>query len=137
MLGRRLRHCQLGSIRTTSVLLAFNEVLHSLLKALSRLDHGNHELALEEAVIARDVLVEALVAATGPYQKLLSLELAGGLARADQVQLSSDVLHWDRDAQKLDLLHDGRVQRVAFPGPELDWRVREQVIALEVQLRLG
>lgn len=47
------------------------------------------------------------------------------------------MLDWDRDAQKLDLLHDGRVQRVTFSWAELDWRVGEQVIALEVKLCLG
>ena len=47
------------------------------------------------------------------------------------------MLDWDRDAQKLDLLHDGRVQWVTFSWAELDWRVSEQVIALEVKLCLG
>lgn len=67
LLEEWLRRRQVRGIRTRSVFLAIDEALYRLLKALSCLDHGNYELALEVAVIARHVLVEALVAATGPY----------------------------------------------------------------------
>ena len=47
------------------------------------------------------------------------------------------MLHWYRDSEEVDLLHDRRVQWIASSWPELDRRVGEQVVALEVQLRLG
>lgn len=67
LLDEWLRRRQVRGIRTRSVFLAIDEALYRLLKALSCLDHGNYELALEVAVVAWHVLVEALVAATGPY----------------------------------------------------------------------
>ena len=65
------------------VLFAFNEILDCLFESLARLDHRDHELPLEEAVIAWDVFIEALVTTASSYQQLLSLELASCLAGAD------------------------------------------------------
>ena len=116
-----------------------DELLNDPLEALSALDHVNNEHALVISVLLENVLLELDVAATDADHERIVVRVLLDVQslRSNQVKVIFDQNNWELDLELLNVEFDLLIDLVTLSWLESHWRVREQVVALLVQLGFG